>query len=153
MAVIEIEDPKKKKKKQPPAPAPSPTPEGEEYEKKRELWPLIPAIPVVLAIILSLIPETKEIPERQITKTHCIRNLYMIMDMKRQYAKSHNLAPGDPCPPELLQQLKEFQKCPEGGVIKIQSIGREPRCSRHGTPSEWEQQNENMATWYEIIEK
>ena len=148
MPIHEIEDHKKKQ----PAPPPKQTQhqEDEDLAPKREWWPLIPAIPVVLAIVLSLLPKTVEIDENKVERDSCIMNLYAIISIKDNFATGNNLSPGEAIPPELMTKLHDFTICPSGGIIHVREISREPRCSRHGLVSEWEELQKSMAVWHDI---
>ncbi|MCK5850746.1 MAG: hypothetical protein KAH23_07510 [Kiritimatiellae bacterium] len=146
MPLHEIEDHKKKE----PEPKPQQEQEDDDFEPKHKWWPLIPAIPVVLAIVLSLWPKSADIDPRKVKRDNCIKNLYTIISIKENYAKNNKLSNGEAVPPKLMKTLQNFATCPGDGIIRIREIGREPRCSRHGLVSEWEKQQKSMAVWHDI---
>jgi len=115
--------------------------------KKRELWPLIPAIPVVLAVVLSLLPERVDVNEIELERSRCVNQLRTAAAMKAMKAAELKLQEGDALPQNELDKILSEVKCPGGGIIDVRAVGYEPRCSLHGTFSEWVQEQQNIGYW------
>ncbi|MFC1462624.1 hypothetical protein ACFLQU_03370 [Verrucomicrobiota bacterium] len=159
---IEIEDPEeekkakaeeRKKKRKAAAAAAAAEEDGELAGQKRELWPLIPAIPVVIAIVLSLIPEKPDVDERDMVRSQCMGQLKIITSMKQDIAKDEKLEEGDEISDDAKASIKKSAACPAGGTIEIREVLYEPRCAMHGTMSQWLKEQENMAHWHEATSR
>lgn len=136
---IEIEDPTEAKE---------PAPDQEEKKKKRktraaieedefvgerpQLWPLIPAIPVVLAIALAALPERGDIDDVSAAQAECFKNTAAITAIKLAAAEREKLNEGDPVPAHYLNHMERYTNCPSGGKIDIGAIGQQVGCSYHG---------------------
>lgn len=127
--------------------------EEEMVGQKRELWPLIPAIPVVIAIVLSVIPEKPDVNELDVERTRCVAQLRITAAMKESVVKDQDLSEGASLPEDSLQQIRSSAVCPAGGDIDIREVGHEPRCAIHGTVSDWVREGENLGHWYNVISK
>lgn len=156
---IEIEDPKEEEKKAKAEAAEkkrkraaAAAQEDDEFVgQKRELWPLIPAIPVVVAVLLSLLPERVEVNEVELERARCMAQMMDVVGMKTQVVQEKGLEEGDSLPEEEIEKIRQAVSCPGGGSFEIREAGSEPRCSLHGTMSEWGREQKNIAYWDKVL--
>ncbi len=100
-------------------------------------------IPIIVGVvgILAAIAVPSFIRARDTSQFNtCMANLSMIESAKELAALEHpTLQPGDAIPPEMINPFLrgglEGYSCPLGGQYTINSVGREPECSEHGTLS------------------
>ena len=159
---IEIEDPKEQEEKRAAAAeerrkkvaAAAGAPEEDEaVGQKRELWPLIPAIPVVLAIALSLIPEKPEVDEQDLIRGKCASQLMRVQYAKVALVEKRELAEGDALSEEDIAELRKLFTCPGGGELNVGEAGYEPSCRLHGPVSTWVTEQQNVAYWEKVLKE
>ena len=136
-----------------PAPKKKAVTEEEEEElvgQKRELWPLIPAIPVVIAIGLSLIPEGVDVNKSDIERARCVAQLRTVSVMKDKTTMEQELGEDSALSKGDQESILKMVACPAGGDIQVREVGREPRCALHGTLTDWLKEGENLGHWHEV---